>query len=417
MVSAAQAIEWHRKQMPYEDSTGTAIWMRGNPPHWPGSAFCGKTQEVCCYDLKLDIAPTTDARIVFVPHVVSDAKAANKWITSYQSNTGDWVIFDWLLSGRRDGYADHIGMVLRNDPSLPYIDTVEGNTTAASGTGQRGIFFRRRYRIDILGCVDRSGAYTKAATPVIIPTSHVPNDQDLNKWVDVVHIQALQTVLKVGVDGVAGKETYTALQKALGTTTDGILSAPASRAVAALQKKIGLTGSDVDGILGAITGKKLQEYLDAGGDFSTPVVKPTPAPTVNPVTPPVVIKPVTNPVAPNRVAPLKVDGYAGKATITAWQKYEGSTDDGVISGQDAGRKALLPVTYWPTIKWQAAGKADGSRLITTVQRRLNLKNPDGIVGPATAKAIQRWLGVTADGILGPKSVKALQTKLNGSRSV
>lgn len=37
---------------------------------------------------------------------------------------------------------------------------------------------------------------------------------------------------------------------------------------------------------------------------------------------------------------------------------------------------------------------------------------DGIRGPLTIKALQRWLGVAADGLLGPITAKALQGKLN-----
>lgn len=38
---------------------------------------------------------------------------------------------------------------------------------------------------------------------------------------------------------------------------------------------------------------------------------------------------------------------------------------------------------------------------------------DGLLGPATIKALQKALGVTVDGDLGPNSVKALQRWLNG----
>ena len=39
---------------------------------------------------------------------------------------------------------------------------------------------------------------------------------------------------------------------------------------------------------------------------------------------------------------------------------------------------------------------------------------DGVMGPVTARAIQRWIGTTADGAFGPISTKALQRKVGAS---
>jgi len=36
---------------------------------------------------------------------------------------------------------------------------------------------------------------------------------------------------------------------------------------------------------------------------------------------------------------------------------------------------------------------------------------DGVIGPMTSRAIQRWVGTSADGVLGPVSKKALQRKV------
>lgn len=404
MVSVSQTIAWFDDWIGYRDNSGTKIWMLGKEPHWPGSAFCGKTQEVCCNQLGLTLLPTTDARVVYVPHVVEDAKAANKWITSYKSHTGDWVIFDWLYSGRRDGLADHIGMILRNDPSLPYVDTIEGNTNDASNNGPRGIFVRRRWRVDILGCVDRQHAYSNNVTPVT-PVLPVSADQDLNKWLDETHRKALQAALQVDVDGIVGKDTITALQKKIGTAADGVISAPASRVVVALQQKLGLPKSEQDGILGPKTGVALETFIDNGG-FATPVI-PTPKPVPLPTPPKPAPKPKPKPV----VTKLTVDGVAGVATIKALQKYVGTTQDGVISGQDAGWHKCFPAANWTTIKTQPPGKAEGSLAIVALQKKLRLKS-DGIIGSGTAKAIQRWLGVSQDGIMGVRTVKALQRKLN-----
>jgi resuscitation-promoting factor RpfA len=46
--------------------------------------------------------------------------------------------------------------------------------------------------------------------------------------------------------------------------------------------------------------------------------------------------------------------------------------------------------------------------VAAVQRELAV---DGIIGPLTTRATQRWVGVTQDGIFGPRTTKALQRKV------
>lgn len=133
---------------------------------------------------------------------------------------------------------------------------------------------------------------------------------------------------------------------------------------------------------------------------SKPAPTPTPTPTPTP--------------APS--GKLKVDGVGGTATVKALQKFLGTTQDGVLSGQNKnlGRyySAFTAVSYG----------SGGSSCIKKLQSWLGLSNPDGIIGTNTTKALQkklRDLGYLAasesiDGYFGTKSMKALQEFLNNA---
>lgn len=105
------------------------------------------------------------------------------------------------------------------------------------------------------------------------------------------------------------------------------------------------------------------------------------------------------------VPPLVVDGIGGANTVRAMQKYFGTPQDGIISGQSKTLNkyypALISVEY----------KSGGSPCIRNLQRWLDVTQ-DGIIGQNTVKAWQKKLGVTADGIFGTNSMKAWQKYLN-----
>ena len=105
------------------------------------------------------------------------------------------------------------------------------------------------------------------------------------------------------------------------------------------------------------------------------------------------------------VPPLVVDGIGGANTVRAMQKYFGTPQDGIISGQSKTQNkyypSLIAVQY----------STGGSPCIKNLQRWLNVTQ-DGIIGQNTVKAWQRKLGVSVDGIFGPNSMKAWQKYLN-----
>lgn len=119
---------------------------------------------------------------------------------------------------------------------------------------------------------------------------------------------------------------------------------------------------------------------------------------------------------------LEVDGFIGPLTVTEWQTQLGGAIDGVISGQC--REYADYFSAINAVTWTE----EGSYLVELVQRRCIRAGFDcgewganGILGPATVKAIQRLLKSwgydvgEVDGYLGPRTAKALQQSLNDKR--
>lgn len=118
---------------------------------------------------------------------------------------------------------------------------------------------------------------------------------------------------------------------------------------------------------------------------------------------------IVNPSVKNpKVVPapkLTVDGVGGANTVRAMQKFFGTPQDGVISGQ---LKRLNK--YYPALTAVEYGRG-GSTCVTKLQKWLGVTQ-DGVIGQKTVKAWQKKLGVTADGIFGENSMRAWQKYLN-----
>lgn len=119
---------------------------------------------------------------------------------------------------------------------------------------------------------------------------------------------------------------------------------------------------------------------------------------------------IINPTIKNpKVVPapkLAVDGIGGTSTVRAMQKFFGTPEDGVISGQTK----TLHAKYYPAFTAVEYG-TKGSAVIKKLQKWVNVKQ-DGILGSATVKAWQKKIGATADGVFGANSMKKWQTYLN-----
>lgn len=110
---------------------------------------------------------------------------------------------------------------------------------------------------------------------------------------------------------------------------------------------------------------------------------------------------------------LDVDGRFGPKSVTRWQKVMGTTPDGVVSGQMAEYKAIMPALTSVTFD------GGGSELMEAVQEYLGIPNPTGIIAGGTIAIIQGrliiWgydLSKAKLGVLDAPTAKALQQSLN-----
>lgn len=141
---------------------------------------------------------------------------------------------------------------------------------------------------------------------------------------------------------------------------------------------------------------RAQEIL--GG--ATPAPQPTPQPTP---------EPSPAPSGPN----LTVDGEWGPATTRALQAVFGTPADGIISSQDVTWARQNPGCLANSWQWVTSRSAKGSQLIFALQGKIGA-GQDGLAGPNTFKALQRYLGTPQDGVISLPStaVKELQRRLN-----
>ena len=102
---------------------------------------------------------------------------------------------------------------------------------------------------------------------------------------------------------------------------------------------------------------------------------------------------------------LICDGVGGTATVKEMQRFFGTLQDGVISGQVKAQKKYYPALV--AVQYDSVT----STCIKNLQRWVG-EIQDGIIGQNTVKAWQKEIGVTADGIFGKNSMKAWQKYLN-----
>ena len=102
---------------------------------------------------------------------------------------------------------------------------------------------------------------------------------------------------------------------------------------------------------------------------------------------------------------LVVDGKGGACTVRAMQRFFGTIQDGVISGQKKADNK-----YYPALTAVEYGKG-GSACIKKLQKWVSTSQ-DGVLGEKTVKAWQKKLGVSSDGVFGANSMRAWQEYLN-----
>lgn len=134
----------------------------------------------------------------YCPAMLAAADATGAIVPASQSTDGDVVYFDW----NGDGEADHVGIMVRNCGS--YIETIEGNTSASSGSQTNGGVVARRVRSwdNVCGVVRPSYGPGGSQT--------APADDRLD------------------VDGHIDPITITKWQRDMGTEPDGSISGQAA---------------------------------------------------------------------------------------------------------------------------------------------------------------------------------------------
>lgn len=118
-------------------------------------------------------------------------------------------------------------------------------------------------------------------------------------------------------------------------------------------------------------------------------------------------KPSTSKPSTSTSTKLDVDGWWGKKTTKALQKCMGTTQDSIVSGQDAGSKQYHENCEETTFEYGSGG----SNVIRALQKKLGV-DQDGYFGPLTIKALQKKVGTKVDGYCGANTVKGLQKWIN-----
>lgn len=113
---------------------------------------------------------------------------------------------------------------------------------------------------------------------------------------------------------------------------------------------------------------------------------------------------------------INPDGYWGEATTRAWQKLQGTVEDGIVSNQDVYWKAQNPglTSGWDWV----SNPTEGSPLIGSLQKAWKLTPVDQLAGPQLFRFMQDYYKSPGihDGRFDEESpgIIAMQNAINGS---
>lgn len=194
----------------------------------------------------------------YCPYILQKATSAGKVLGNKKdAQPGDVILFDW----GGDGVCDHVGIVEKNFGS--YVQTIEGNTSSGSSGSQS----------------NGGGVYRRTRAWSSVRAVVRPNYGGSSTTADNT---SASTSSKLKVDGYIGKDSTTEWQNQLGTTPDGVISGQDASNKKYLER---LTSINWDGTSSKMV-MALQRKLNAYGNYG-----------------------------------LKVDGYLGKKTVIALQKW------------------------------------------------------------------------------------------------
>lgn len=242
MATAADIIARAKSQVGYKENpagsnhTKFGVWYGMDHEPWC-AMFVSWVFYFCGVPLKI----STSKGYSYCPSGVAWFKSHGLWRSSYRSQTGDVVFFNF--SGGSE--AEHTGIVLHNDPTKSYIITIEGNTGSTSAANGGEVAICTRPRSFVLGTGNTQGFLTsstprqrkktqkKAASSAASWTTdngHYghPNLKKGASSEPVKHLQ--QLLLKAGinivVDGQFGDHTEVSVKKFQsfhGLTVDGVV--------------------------------------------------------------------------------------------------------------------------------------------------------------------------------------------------
>lgn len=291
MPTRQQSVDWTEQYVGRRDNAGAFMWRLAGMPQFTGSPWCGATIVACHKAIGIHLDWITDREMIYVPSIVLRAREAGLWQPSKKSKVGDLICCDW--DGHQDSpaqNADHVDRVVHNDPSLPYVTTIDGNTSdGVHFNAARGVFIRRRLRTEIMGSVDLSKWFDGKGTTPVKPShgKHIAVDgyfgpasvkaaqitaglhadgiisgQPVTIQTSRRNREALEvcwpTIQYVKPHGASGSQFIAYLQKHCGVKDDGYFGPKSRRA---LQKKLGVK---VDGVVGFGTAKALQRDVNDG---------------------------------------------------------------------------------------------------------------------------------------------------------
>lgn len=197
----------------------------------------------------------------YCPYIINKARSAGAILSSkYDAQPGDVVLFDW-----DGGESDHVGIVEKNFGS--YIQTIEGNTSSGSSGSQSnggGVYRRTRAWSTVVCIVRPNWASNSGSSSGSTNSSSSVLEVD-GYWGSATTLK-LQNVLGAPYkDGEISRQSSVFRVSNPGLTSGwewgGIVGDGGSQTIKLIQKRVGLSGGDVDGKIGPITIKAMQRYF------------------------------------------------------------------------------------------------------------------------------------------------------------
>lgn len=338
----------------------TKYW-RDVKPEWNGQAWCAC---FVTWVLQQAFGKDTASKLlkhypyVYVPTLMS------LFTRNANPEKGDIVCF------YRGGTFTHTGIVI--SVSGDYFETIEGNTSGASGIIANG------------GGVCKKGYYNSQLPGTKFARLDWSIVGDVSSSTPTTSQPAGESLDGYAVGDYVTVSTYYA------SSTDPISKAIAPKSWVCKQITKIVKGAKNPYLLGNGFAWCNKGDIRGKGNLTGGQTSSTPTSSENKIT---------------------VDGQWGTATTKKAQEVFGTGVDGIVSNQLAAYKGICAGVVG-SFQWENT-KRGGSALIKAIQNKVGV-SADGYIGPGTIKAMQKWLGCTQDGCFSNPStcIKKFQEWLN-----